>query len=452
MFGTAGEVKQVLSGVIQGDEKVLFDGISIDSRTIKKGEIFIAIKGERFDGHLFVEEAIKKGAVGVIANRDFKGSVKDGHFFIYVEDTKKALGKIANYWRKKVNPKVIAITGSCGKTSTKEIIHSLLSRKYSALKNHANLNNYYGVSLTLLKLRNEEFAVVETGINHKGEMKDLAEIILPNGSLATNIAPVHLEGIPSLKEIFLEKSILLNYAKEVVFINSDDKYLCNYSKKGVEIIKFGKKGDISYKNVKILNEREMSFSLFDDSHIKREIFFPYPGINLPVNVAGAVAVARYFGIDWENIVDALKNVSLPKMRMETKKIEDRTVIIDAYNSNPYAVKNAVGTFNRFKFKKKALILGDMRELGKWSGYYHAMLGKYLLNFDFNEIYLVGQEIKKTFEILKKHGKKNVYYFEHVEDLKTKIKNIIRKNDALLLKGSRSIALERLLEEELGHAV
>lgn len=452
MFGTAGELSKSISGALKGDGNILFDGISIDSRTINKGEVFLALKGERFDGHEFVKNAINKGAIGLIVNKNFSAKIKKGLFYIYVDDTKKALGQIANYWRRKVNPKVIAITGSCGKTSTKEIIHALLSKKYKTLKNYANLNNYFGVSLTLLKLRDEKFAVVETGINHKGEMKDLADVILPDGALATNIAPVHLEGIPSLKEIYMEKSILLDYAKDVVFINVDDKYLRSYSRDGVDVVRFGKKGDVRYKNVNILNERLMQLELTDKSHNKQVISFPYPGIGLAVNIAGAISVARYFNIDWEDIVDAIKNVSLPKMRMEIVKIGNTSVIIDAYNANPVSVKNAIETFNKFNFNKKCLILGDMRELGKWSKYYHAQLGRYLTKFHFNEIYFVGREIKETFDVFTRHKNKKVKYVESVYDLKKSVKNILKKNDAVLVKGSRAIALEKLFEEEIMHAV
>lgn len=452
MFGTSGELRVVTHGSLKGDVNVLFDGISIDSRTIKKGEVFLALKGERFDGHEFIEEVVKKGASGVIVNRNFKGKYRGNLFYIYVNDTKKALGQIATYWRKKVNPKVIAVTGSCGKTTTKEIIHTLLSRRYKTLKNYANLNNYFGVSLTLLKLRDEDFAVVEAGINHKGEMKELAEVIQPDGTIVTNIAPVHLEGIPSLKEIFVEKRVLLDNAREVVFVNSDDKFLGNYSRKGIDIIKFGKSGNIKYKNVTILSERLMKLDLIDNSQDKREIVFPYPGIGLAVNIAGAVAVARYFNIEWDDIVDALKGVSLPKMRMEMIKIGDTSVIVDAYNSNPTAVKNAIETFDKFKFRRKSLILGDMKELGKWSCYYHALLGRYLAKFNFNEIYFVGDEIKKTFETLRKHGKRNVEYVNNVNELKKNMKSILEKNDAILVKGSRSVALEKLFEEEPINAI
>lgn len=452
MFGTAGELNKSISGILKGDGNIFFDGISIDSRTIKKGEVFLALKGEKFDGHEFVKDAIEKGAGGLIVDKNFNVKIKEGLFYIHVDDTKKALGQIANYWRRKISPKVIAITGSCGKTSTKEMIHALLSKKYKTLKNHANLNNYFGVSLTLLRLRDEEFAVVETGINHKGEMKELSEVIVPDGVLATNIAPVHLEGLPSLKEIFNEKSILLNSAKDVVFINSDDKFLGSYSRKGIDIVKFGNKGDIKYKNVVILDEGLMKLDLIDNSQNKREIIFPYPGLGLAVNIAGAVAVARYFNIDWDSIVDGLKNVSLPKMRMEIVKIGNTSVIIDAYNSNPMAVRNAIETFEKFKFNKKCLILGDMKELGKWSNYYHALLGKYLVKFNFHEIYFVGKEIKKTFDVFIRYGKKKVRYVETVHELKKNIKSILEKNDAVLIKGSRSIALEKLFEEESIHAL
>lgn len=447
MFGTGWELERASLGRLEGFGDIKFDGVSIDSRTIKNGQVFVAIKGERFDGHNFINDAIKKGAKGVIVRNGFNIKPGKGFFVIFVGDTKDTLGKISNYWRKKVSPKVIAITGSCGKTSTKEIIHSILSRKYKTLKNFANLNNYFGVSLTLLNLRNEDFAVIEAGINQKNEMEDIAKIIEPDCSLITNIAPVHLEGLKSLDEIFNEKRILLDYAKEAVFINMDDKRLRNYKRKGIKIKTFGKSGDISYKKVDILNENTMAIKLQErgDNRVFK-ILFPYAGIALASNISASVAVGRYFQIRWDDIIDGIKNVSLPKMRMEIKEINNVKVILDAYNANPYSMKNAIETFNKLDFKRKSLILGDMKELGKWSAFYHSLFGKYLAKFDFQEIFFVGDEIEKTYLVLKRVRKTGVSYFKTLEDCKNRVKRLFRDSDAVLIKGSRAVALEKILEE------
>lgn len=446
MFGTGNELNRAISGIIEGNGDLLFHGLSIDSRQVNAGEVFIAIKGERFDGHDFVKEALEKGVAGVVIEKGKPFKVNKNQFIVYVNDTRKALGELAKYWRKKQNPKVIAITGSCGKTTTKELIYAICSTEYKTLKNHANLNNYFGVSLSLLNLRNEKFAIVETGINAKKEMFELANIIEPYGSVITNIAPVHLEGLSDLDTVFCEKKVLLDNTKKVVFANADDKRISNYKNKNVKIVWFGKKGDISFSNVNINDINDMSL-LIKEKDTKRRLTIPYSSYGLVYNIAAAVSVGRYFGVSWDNIAKALETIKLPRMRMEVLKIGQVTVLLDAYNANPLSVRNAIETFLKYDAKKKAVVLGDMKELGKWSKYYHAMLGKFLLKCDFEKIFLVGDEIKVTLHILKKHKIKNVFYYQSVNDCKKDFHLLLKKVDAILIKGSRAVSLEKVLKED-----
>ncbi len=445
MFGKGWELAKACNGTLVGLGDISFNGISIDSRTIKDGEVFIAIIGERFDGHDFVKDAIKRGAKGVVVKKGTNIRHGKDFFVVYVNDTKAALGEIASYWRNKVSPTIIAITGSCGKTSTKEMVHAVLSKKYKTLKNKANLNNYYGVSLTLLSLTNEKFAVVEVGINKKHEMKEVAQIIRPDFSLITNIAPVHLEGLGSLQDIYMEKKVLFDYAKTGVFLNNEDSRIKEYKRKAIKIRTFGRGGYISYKKPEILNERSMKITLIEKKRMTHTLIFPYVGINLASNISASALVGRVFGVDWEDIKDALENVSLPGMRMEVKEACGVKIILDAYNANPYSMKNAIDTFALLNFRRKNLILGDMKELGRWSAYYHSMLGRYLMNFSFHNIYLIGKEIEKTYKVLKDYGKKGVHYFESLEDCINERDSIFKGCDAILLKGSRAVALEKILE-------
>lgn len=445
MFGKGWELAKACKGTLVGLGDISFNGISIDSRTIKNGEIFVAIIGKRFDGHNFVNDAIKRGAKGLVVKKGINIQYGKDFFIVYVDDTKVALGEIASYWRNKVSPTVIAITGSCGKTSTKEMVHTILSKKYKTLKNKANLNNYFGVSLTLLSLKDEKFAVVEVGINEKHEMKEVAEIVRPDFSLITNIAPVHLEGLGSLQDIYMEKKILLDYAKRGVFLNNEDNRLKGYKRKAIKIKTFGRGGCISYKKPEILNERSMKITLIEKQRRVQSIIFPYVGVNLSSNISASALVGRFFGIEWEDIKDALENVSLPGMRMEVKELCGVKIILDAYNANPYSMKNAIETFALLNFERKNLILGDMKELGKWSAYYHSKLGRYLMNFSFQNVYLVGKEIERTYKVLKDYGKKGVYHFKSVEDCIKERDSIFKGCDAILLKGSRVVALEKILE-------
>lgn len=453
MFGKGLELNKVLSGNLTGVGETYFDGVSTDTRTLNKGELFVALRGPRYDANEFVSVAIEKGAAGVVVDRNVKLPSK-AVFGIKVEDTRLALKKMAKYWRNKINPTLIAVTGSCGKTTTKELIFSILNRVDRTLKNHANLNNFYGLCQTLLKLRDERYAVVEVGINNFKEMEELAEIANPQAGIVTNIAPVHLEGLKSMQQIYNEKKLILDASKEAVFINADNKFLRQYHNEKVKSYSFGKRGRFAYKNVVIKHLDGMVFTVFDREDKNKAdytILFPYTGVALPENISGAIAVGRHFNIGWDDILLALKEVKLPALRMERLKAGKCNVILDAYNANPASVRQAIDTFEMIEGKNKSIVLGDMRELGRFSRYYHQLLGKKLLKCNFLHILLVGKEIFTTYDVLKRHKIKNVNYAETVEDAKSYFNKLIATSDVMLIKGSRLIALEKLVLGE-NHAV
>lgn len=446
MFGTGVELSKILSGKLVGDGNLPFDGVSTDTRKIKKGELFIALRGVRYDAHEFVSMAIKAGAVGVVVDRDVKIPAKNV-FKVNVSDTRLALKRLASYWRNKVNPVLIAVTGSCGKTTTKELIFSILNHKKKTLKNHANLNNFYGLCQTLLQLRDESYAVVEVGINNVNEMEELVSIAMPQAGIITNIAPVHLEGLKSMKEIYKEKKMVLDNSKDAVFINADDKFLKDYKNENVKMYTFGKRGRFSYKDLVIKHLDGMVFTVFDredKQKAKCDVLFPYTGIALPENVTGAVAVGRYFNVDWQDIATAIRDVRLPGLRMERLQVGRCNVILDAYNANPASIRQAIDTFELIEGENKAVVLGDMRELGRFSKFYHQLLGKRLLKCKFKNILLIGKEIIYTYEVLKAQNIKYVKYFETVDDAKTYFNRLLDVSDMMLIKGSRLIALEKLV--------
>jgi UDP-N-acetylmuramoyl-tripeptide--D-alanyl-D-alanine ligase len=447
MFGKSDELKTAVQGRLTGAGNKRFDGISTDSRHIKKGEVFLAIKGERFDGHQFAKDVIKKGAAGVIVNKGWQGSISPKAFIIEVDDTRKALGAAACYWRRKTAPLVIGVTGSCGKTTTKELIHAVLSKKFAVLKNHGNLNNYFGVSQTLLKLREESFAVIEMGINNMMEMKELTDIAEPDAGIITNIAPVHLEGLKSLREVYGEKKILLDRSKKAGFINKDDRFLAGYMNKKLQMISFGKKGRVAYSALKVNDLAGIEFIITDKNEKKgapHRFRFPYVGIGLSSNIAGAAAVGRYFGIGWEDIIAAVSSVRLPGLRMEILDRGGAKIIMDAYNANPASIKNALATLGCLEGRRKTVVLGDMKELGRWSGYYHRLIGQWLLKGGYSRICLVGSEIEETWKILKAAGLRNVSYHRSVEELRESFDGIEARSDIILVKGSRAIKLETLI--------
>lgn len=453
MFGTGLELNKVLSGKLFGVGDTRFDGVSTDTRKINKGELFVALRGPRYDANEFVSIAIENGATGVIVDKEVKIPAK-GVFGIKVDDTRLALKKMAIYWRNKINPTLIAITGSCGKTTTKELIFSILNRVDKTLKNQANLNNFYGLCQTLLKLRDERYAVVEVGINNFNEMQELVEIADPHAGVVTNIAPVHLEGLKSMRQIYNEKKLVLDASKNAVFVNVDNKFLRQYRNEKVKSYSFGKRGRFAYKDVIIKHLDGMVFNVFDredETKTDYTILFPYTGVALPENIVAAIAVSRHFGVSWDDVLSALKEVKLPALRMERLKVGKCNIILDAYNANPASVRQAIDTFEMLEGKNKSIILGDMRELGRFSKYYHQLLGKRLLKCNFQHILLVGKEILTTYEVLKRHHIKNVNYEETVEDAKEYFNKLIIASDVMLIKGSRLIALEKLVLGEK-HAI
>lgn len=445
MYGRALELSKVLSGKLIGNKNGFFEGVSTDTRSIRKGELFVALKGPKYDAHSFIGEAIKAKASGLVVERKISDCPQDV-FVIEVKDTKVALKEMASYWRKKINPVVIGVTGSCGKTTTKELIFSIISAKEKTLKNHANFNNFFGVCQTLLKLRDEKFAVIEMGINNPLEMEELVEIAKPQLGIITNIAPVHLEGLKSMNEVYKEKKLLLDSCNDAVFVNSDDRFLKKYKNNSVSIVTFGKRGRYSYKGVVIKHINGMVFSLFDKEDREKRVYdvtFPYTGVFLPENAAGAAAIGRYLGIEWESIIEGIKNVKLPALRMETIKISNCHILLDAYNANPTSVNQAIETFKKLEGEKKTVVLGDMKELGRYSKFYHQLLGRRLLKCDFQNIILVGREIFHTYKVIEKGGK-NVFYFENTLELKPKFEKFIKNSELMLIKGSRLVALEKLV--------
>ncbi|MCM8786115.1 MAG: UDP-N-acetylmuramoyl-tripeptide--D-alanyl-D-alanine ligase [Candidatus Omnitrophica bacterium] len=416
---------------------LLIEGISTDSRQIKKGEIFIALKGEKYDGHNFVEEAFKKGAFAAIVSENYKG---DLGLLIRVKEPLYALNEISKNYRIKINMKVITITGSDGKTTTKEIVKNVLSEKFNTIGTIGNFNNQIGLSLSILQANYKtEIGVFEIGMNKKGEVDYLSKICLPNTCVITNIGVAHIGFFKNRREIADAKSEVFNnlVSEKDIFLNKDSDFFDYLKRKAntTNIFSIGvkKKADI---NGKIIEEG-LDFFIFESSGEKYKMHFWNPSF-IYSGLFG-IAFGEKFSISKEYIKDVISEIKPLSGRGEF--INNKIFIIDeSYNSNPYSLKNSLLSFERKRIEKKIAILGDMAELGKFSKFYHQYIGKLIKNLRINIIFTFGKESKIISE-LSGRGK----HFYDIEELKKELKCKIKRGDAVFIKGSRINKLEQIVD-------
>ncbi|WP_022669563.1 UDP-N-acetylmuramoyl-tripeptide--D-alanyl-D-alanine ligase [Hippea alviniae] len=397
------------------------NGFSIDSRTIKKGEVFIAIKGDRFDGNDFGKDAVKKGALFSIVEREIDAP------FVKVKDGFEALKEIAKLKLEKSNAESIAVVGSVGKTTTKELLTSFLSCCGSVHKTVQNENNVIGVAKTLIGLNNEDFCVVEVGINQKNEMEQIASFFKPDYVLFLNVSRVHLEFLKDLESVFKEKSKIITDKSFVVY-NADDEILSRHFK-NKDFLSFGfKKGKVKGKvvdgSVKIENLR---FRLKDE-------------IN-PYTLLSAFACFRAVcESESECLIDKLESFESVGYRMKFEKLRDTNFILDCYNANIDSMKYAIEKLAE-KSGKKLAVLGDMLELGEYSEEIHRELGRYASNFEI-DLFCVGRD---AFYMCEEFGRK-CEFFENKSDVVAKLENVFEEYDWILLKASRGLKLEEIYFE------
>lgn len=426
-------------------------GISIDSRTLKAGDLFFAIKGEKFDGHNFVDEVISKGAsVVVIENSQLEKFQSKKYPLVIVEDTIKALGELANIYRKKFDVKIIGLTGSNGKTTTKEMIAKVLSSKYKTLKTEGNLNNNIGVPLNLFRLdKSYQLAVIEMGINHFNEMKVLCDIADPDYGLITNIGNAHTEFLISREKIAEEKGELFKYLKKkrgFAFVNADEKLIKNQAKDVKRKLTFGfnSKADIRGKihSINKLAQPSLKVSYNGKSEI---INLPTFGIHTAQNALCAVSVGVKFGISLKRIKEELETFQSYDKRMEVIETGKFTIINDAYNANPDSMKMAIQTLSMMNgYSTKLAVLGDMLELGKDTEKFHRELAHYLKengiekSFFFGEFTHLSYEEAQSLNLFAKH-------FLDKKKLADEILNSLPEGSLILLKGSRKMRMEEIIE-------
>ncbi len=453
------EVLKATGGrLLQGEEKTSFRGISTDSRTVAEGELFIALKGERFDGHHFAIEALKKRAGGVIIEedkiRDIRWNGYRPSVVIAVKDALHALGDIARERRRKFGTPVVALTGSNGKTTTKDMISACLETTFPVLKTKGNLNNLIGLPLTLLNLTEQErIVVLEMGMNVPGEIRRLTEIAEPDVGLITNIERVHLEGMGSLERVREEKGELFRRMRQdgTILVNQDDPRVIDLASefRGQKIT-FGidHPAEVMAKEIRLKGVGGTSFTLMMEG-VTMEITLPLLGGHFVPNALSAIASASLFGIELEKVKEALENLQPSPMRMEVlRPKEGVTLINDAYNANPRSMELALEILSEMKGKGRAIaVLGDMLELGDFSVEAHQHIGQRVEELSIDFLLALGEEAPVLVESAMRHGldsEKARIVESHTEAISI-LKKMVRDGDWILVKGSRRMGMEKIAE-------
>ena len=413
-----------------------YKSVSIDTRSIKPNDIFFAIKGPNFDGNNFALQAIKTGASYVISdNPDIS---KKSDKIIYVENSIKALQKLANYHRRKLNTKIIAITGSNGKTTSKELIFNVLKTKYKTTATKGNLNNHLGVPLSLLEINeNTEFGIIEMGANHLNEIAQLCKIAEPSFGYITNFGNAHLEGFGSIEGVIKGKSELYNFLKNnksLIFYNSENIIQTSLINNYKNTYTFG----INSKSKCIINKSKSENTLnvsYQNKIIKSTIYGDYNFENICI----AIAIGEYFEVDFKNIKKGIESYIPKNNRSQISLKNNNTIILDAYNANPTSMSLALESFKKTNYKNKMIILGDMFELGKDSNYYHQEITNSLEKINDSTIYIVGEYFFNT-----KHSDR-IRSFSSSKELINNLSKTNVSNYSILIKGSRGMQLEKIIE-------
>ena len=411
-------------------------GIQTDSRKIEKNQIYWALKGERFDGNLFAEDALQKGAAYAIIDDE---KYKTDERIVVVDDTLLALQQLANYHRRQFDIPVIGITGSNGKTTTKELILAVLQKKYNTLATLGNLNNHFGVPQTLLRLTDQyEIAIIEMGANHLGEIADLCKIAEPNYGLITSIGRAHIGEFGGYENIKTAKSELYEWLQNndgTAFINQDVQMLIEMADNRTvdKRISYGSNPNSQFTYAFLSSHPYVRF-IFDGSEVQSQI----PGQHNYSNLITAVTVGQYFGVPKEKIIEAIQEYRPDNNRSQVLQYKAGTLILDAYNANPSSTEVALKMLGEINASKKGAILGSMLELGEYSRDEHQKITQIAETLALDFLVLVGKEFAETQTLSStmKVGK--------VEDIKDWFQSLDISDTTVLIKGSRGVHLEDIL--------
>ena len=442
-------VAELLQATGEFDGKAVATGYSIDSRTIQHGNLFFAVKGERMDGHDFVESALSSGAVGAVVRKDALACYSCKTRLLAVEDTLGALQQLGAAVRRIWGKTVVGITGSAGKTTTKETIAHVLSSKLRVHKSHGNFNNHFGLPLNLLQLEPEHnVAVLELGMSHAGEITALAKLAQPDLGVVTNVGPVHLEYFDSVAGIARAKYELIESLPPggVAILNADDPYVCQFGRDfHGKVVMFGihKPADVCAQNIEHLGAEGSRFDVVIDS-VRERVSLPLVGEHNVLNALAAVAVALEQGIPPSDAVAALATMTPVEKRGEILHVAGATVINDCYNSNPKALQSMVDALLAMPAQRHVVVAGEMLELGPTGADLHRECGAYMAKRGVKKVIGVRGLAEDLVEGAQKGGAE-AEFVPTPEEAGESMAKEVQDGDAILFKASRGVRLEKGLE-------
>ena len=444
------------AAVSSGDGNALIEKISTDSRTIKRGELFVALRGENFDGHNFVESVAKTGAAGAIVDLNWTGKIPPNFTLIRVEDTLRAYQNISANYRKALSLKVLAITGSNGKTSTKDFAAAVLARGFRVTKTQGNFNNHVGLPRTMLEATSQdEVAVWEIGMNHPGEVAMLATLAAPDAAIITNIGVAHIEFMGSREAIAAEKGALAEAVgtEGTVILNADDPFSKNMAGRTRAKVIFAGTTEGTIRASEITQSATgTDFTIFEGAHRCRAQL-PIPGLHMVQNALLAVAAGRMFGLSLEDCAAGLAAAPLTKARLQIKEIRGVRFIDDSYNANPESMKAALHTLVELDADgKRIAVLGEMRELGEESARGHREVGETAAELGVDQLIAIGDMATAIAEAARNAGLQNISIARSTSEAAELLGEIAVSGDLVLVKGSRSVRTERVIDAfEIRHS-
>ncbi len=449
---TLGYVAKALNLEIKNEYKdITFNGVSTDSRTIKKGQLFIPLKGENFDGQNYIKEAFNKGASACL----YMDKKPKDYPCLKVEDSLLALQALAKYYLEDVSPFTIGITGSNGKTSTKDILYSIISREYKTHKTKGNFNNYIGLPLTILDMEEDcEFVILEMGIDHFGEMDLLSSIARLNLGIITNAGEAHLDDLETPLNVAKAKMEFIDNMKEnsTYFYFKDDINLDKLANDldNIKVLSYGTNPSSSYQfKILELTDKGSYFSM--DKVSKDKLFINLIGKHNVYNAAGAAAIAKFLNIKETNIIKGLKEVEATGMRNELKKASNFTILDDSYKSNPTSLKASLETMYSLKgYSRKILVVGDMLGIGDDIENMHREIGKIINENEVDYIIAIGYYSEYIiWEAEDRYPEKRLFHFEEKpDDIAKFIQEFIIDDSLILVKASRPLELDTIVRDLL----